>query len=120
VVAPPWNPGKTRPSVLDAERLLRRHREGIQRCLAEYLDGEGNRGTEGAERLLDDTRGSLGWAGNQGRDARVERATSCCRGGSFPRIGTRNPWVLRETTGYRLRLVCLLPRLHSCYHRLPR
>jgi hypothetical protein len=41
---PPWNPGKTRPSVLDAERLLRRHREGIQRCLAKWLDGERNSG----------------------------------------------------------------------------
>jgi hypothetical protein len=41
---PPWNPGKTRPSVLDAERLLRRHREGIQRCLADWLDGEGKSG----------------------------------------------------------------------------
>lgn len=41
---PPWNPGKTRPSVLDVERLLRQHREGIQRCLAEWLDSEGNTG----------------------------------------------------------------------------
>ena len=41
---PPWNPGKTRPSVLDAERLLRRHREGIQKCLADWLDGTGNSG----------------------------------------------------------------------------
>ncbi len=41
---PPWNPHKTRPSVLDVERLLRRHREGIQRCLADWLDGEGKTG----------------------------------------------------------------------------
>jgi len=41
---PPWNPRKTRPSVLDAERLLRGHREGIQKCLADWLDGEGNSG----------------------------------------------------------------------------
>jgi hypothetical protein len=39
---PPWNPGKTRPSVLDVGRLLRQHREGIRRGLAGWLDGEGN------------------------------------------------------------------------------
>jgi Transposase DDE domain len=39
---PPWNPRKTRPSVLDAQRLLRQHKEGIQRCLAQWLDGEEN------------------------------------------------------------------------------
>jgi hypothetical protein len=39
---PPWHKGKTRPSVLDVERLLRQHREGIQRCLAAWLDSEGN------------------------------------------------------------------------------
>ena len=39
---PPWNPGKTRASVLDVERLLRQHRDGIQRCLADWLDSEGN------------------------------------------------------------------------------
>ena len=41
---PPWNPHKTRPSVLDVERLLREHREGLRRGLAEWLDGEGNIG----------------------------------------------------------------------------
>jgi hypothetical protein len=46
---PPWNPGKTRPSVLDVERLLRQHREGLQRCLAQWLDGEGNVGDRGRE-----------------------------------------------------------------------
>lgn len=39
---PPWNPRKTRPSVLDVERLLRQHRDGIAQCLAEWLDSEGN------------------------------------------------------------------------------
>ncbi len=34
---PPWNPDKDRPSVLDAERLLRRHRGEIQRFLSEWL-----------------------------------------------------------------------------------
>jgi len=34
---PPWNQRKTRPSVLDLERLLRQHRAGIQRLLAEAL-----------------------------------------------------------------------------------
>ena len=41
---PPWNPHKSRPSVLDVERLLWQHREGIQRCLASWLDSEGNTG----------------------------------------------------------------------------
>jgi hypothetical protein len=44
---PPWNPGKKRPSVLDVERLLRQHREEIQRCLAQWLDSGENQG-EGA------------------------------------------------------------------------
>jgi DDE superfamily endonuclease len=37
---PPWNPGKTRPSILDVERLLRQHREGIRQCLLKYLGNE--------------------------------------------------------------------------------
>jgi hypothetical protein len=41
---PPWNRHKSRPSVLDVERLLRQHREGIQRCLADWLDSQGNAG----------------------------------------------------------------------------
>lgn len=35
---PPWNPHKTRPSVLDVERLLRQQRTGIQQCLAAWLE----------------------------------------------------------------------------------
>jgi hypothetical protein len=45
---PPWNPHKSRPSVLDVERLLWQQREGIQQCLAAWLDSEGNTG-EGAD-----------------------------------------------------------------------
>jgi Transposase DDE domain len=41
---PPWKPSKSRPSVLDAERLLWQHRAGIQACLAEWLGSEGNTG----------------------------------------------------------------------------
>jgi hypothetical protein len=37
---PPWNKKKDRPSVLDVERLLRRHRPEIQRFLSEWL-GDG-------------------------------------------------------------------------------
>ena len=37
---PPWNTKKERPSVLDVERLLRRHRPEIQRLLAEWLGDE--------------------------------------------------------------------------------
>ena len=35
--APPWNKKKDRPSVLDVERLLRRHRGEIQRLLSKWL-----------------------------------------------------------------------------------
>ena len=38
---PPWNERKTRPSVLDTERLLRRHRKEIQQSLSEWLESEG-------------------------------------------------------------------------------
>jgi hypothetical protein len=41
---PPWNQKKSRPSVLDVERLLWQHREGIQACLAEWLGSEGKAG----------------------------------------------------------------------------
>jgi hypothetical protein len=37
---PPWNKKKDRPSVLDVERLLRRHRPEIQRHLSAWLGGE--------------------------------------------------------------------------------
>jgi hypothetical protein len=47
---PPWNPHKTRPSVLDVERLLRQHREGLQRGLADWLDNEGNAVDPGGRR----------------------------------------------------------------------
>jgi hypothetical protein len=45
---PPWNPHKTRPSVLDVERLLRQHREELQQGLADWLDNEGNAEDPGA------------------------------------------------------------------------
>lgn len=38
---PPWNRKKDRPSVLDVERMLRRHRGEIQRFLSEWLGDEG-------------------------------------------------------------------------------
>jgi hypothetical protein len=41
---PPWNPKKSRPSVLDVERLLWEHRAGIQACLADWLGSEGEAG----------------------------------------------------------------------------
>jgi hypothetical protein len=37
---PPWNKKKDRPSVLDVERLLRRHRPEIQRLLSRWLGDE--------------------------------------------------------------------------------
>jgi hypothetical protein len=39
---PPWNPNKSRPSILDVGRLLWQHRQAIQQCLANWLDNEGN------------------------------------------------------------------------------
>jgi hypothetical protein len=41
---PPWNPHKSRPSVLDVERLLRQHQEELQQGLADWLDNVGNAG----------------------------------------------------------------------------
>ena len=41
---PPWNKKKDRPSVLDAERLMRRHREQIQRLLSKWARDEGQGG----------------------------------------------------------------------------
>jgi hypothetical protein len=41
---PPWNPHKTRPSVLDVERLLWQHRDAIQQGLANWLDSSANTG----------------------------------------------------------------------------
>ncbi len=38
---PPWNERKTRPSVLDIERLLRQHHTEIRECLSEWLVSEG-------------------------------------------------------------------------------
>jgi hypothetical protein len=35
---PPWNPHKTRPSVLDLGRLLRRHATGIRRLLSAWME----------------------------------------------------------------------------------
>jgi hypothetical protein len=37
---PPWNPRKQRPSVLDVERLLRRHAAEIRRFLSAWLGSE--------------------------------------------------------------------------------
>jgi hypothetical protein len=39
---PPWNPHKERPSILDGQRLLRRHREAFRRLLSGWLAERGN------------------------------------------------------------------------------
>jgi len=46
---PPWNPRKTRPSVLDVERLLRGQRAGIQQLLSAWLGKEEKATAEQAE-----------------------------------------------------------------------
>ena len=46
--APPWNRGKSRPSVLDLGRLLRGQRREIQALLAAWLGSAGNAGEAAA------------------------------------------------------------------------
>jgi hypothetical protein len=41
---PPWNQRKSRPSVLDVERLLRQHRDAFRQGLANWLQEEANEG----------------------------------------------------------------------------
>ena len=47
--APPWNRGKSRPSVLDLGRLLRGQRLEIQALLAAWLGSAANAGEAEAE-----------------------------------------------------------------------
>jgi hypothetical protein len=47
---PPWNKGKTRPSVLDVERLVRDHRQELQQGLADWLDNEAMAGGGGDDK----------------------------------------------------------------------
>jgi hypothetical protein len=42
---PPWKPDKERPSILDGERLLRRHREAFQQFLSAWLAEARNTGS---------------------------------------------------------------------------
>ena len=49
---PPWNPHKSRPSVLDVARLLRQHRAGIQQGLADWLDNEGKAAPQGGHLVV--------------------------------------------------------------------
>jgi hypothetical protein len=48
---PPWQPDKERPSILDGERLLRRHREAFQRFLSEWLAEASNPGAGEGPRM---------------------------------------------------------------------
>jgi hypothetical protein len=57
---PPWNRRKSRPSLLDAERLPRQHAEQLKTGMAAWLDSEGNAGDGG---------------GTKGRYVRATRAT---------------------------------------------
>ena len=45
---PPWKPHKQQPSILDGERLLRRHREEFRRFLSEWLAEGGKSGAAGS------------------------------------------------------------------------
>ena len=49
---PPWNKNKDRPSILDGLRLMRRHREQIQRLLSKWVGNDGNTGETRHERGL--------------------------------------------------------------------
>jgi hypothetical protein len=46
---PPWNPHKSRPSVLDLERLWRQHREAILQCLSDWWGSAGKIAVPGAD-----------------------------------------------------------------------
>jgi hypothetical protein len=46
---PPWNPHKQKPSVLDVERLLRRHRREIQQSLVAWLQRREKAGSAEAQ-----------------------------------------------------------------------
>jgi hypothetical protein len=48
---PPWNPRKTRPSLLDLERLLRAHGQEIQQGLSAWLGKEGKAGETPARKV---------------------------------------------------------------------
>ena len=49
---PPWNKDKDRPSVLDVERLFRRHAGEIRQLLSDWLGDGGNSGEGWHERGL--------------------------------------------------------------------
>ncbi len=48
---PPWNPRKTRPSVLDVERLLRQQRTEMQQGLASWLENEEKAAVRATQRV---------------------------------------------------------------------
>jgi hypothetical protein len=48
---PPWNPRKTRPSVLDLERFLRQYRAEIQQGLSDWLEERGQTGEPAAKKV---------------------------------------------------------------------
>ncbi len=50
--APPWNPHKTRPSVLDLGRLLRQHASGIRRLLSVWLGHSENTAGTAADKAV--------------------------------------------------------------------
>jgi hypothetical protein len=49
---PPWNPSKTRPSVLDVDRLLQQHRQEIQQSLTSWLEKDRKSEPATAERTV--------------------------------------------------------------------
>ena len=69
---PPWNRKKDRPSVLDVERLLRRHGSEIRNLLAKWLQGGGSGPGTG---------GGSAWVRGEDRG----RGGSVQRSGHFPR-----------------------------------
>ncbi len=83
---PPWNKDKDRPSVLDAERLMRRHRAEIQRLLSEWLGSEGK--TEGV-------RHERGVIGSKAGIARCSRRRCSGQKRSVARSGRRGDGAVR-------------------------
>ena len=108
---PPWNPHKTRPSVLDVERLLRQHRAGNSAMSGGVAGKRGEKpGSERPEVPLCDRWDSPCWAENRADDARTGQPDSRRWGRLVPlanaakdSVFTRNHWIERPYDVYNQR-----------------
>jgi hypothetical protein len=98
---PPWNQDKDRPSVLDAERLMRRHRAAIRRLLSEWL-GDGGE-TEEAVAGAGCQRARAGIASCSRVRCSSQKRSVARRGRRGDSGGTHHAAIVhyfKETTGY--------------------